>query len=109
MTVTKWRYYLVRYHFIIRTDHQFLKYLLDQKLTTILQHKWLTKKLLGLDYKIQYKKGTENLATDALSRRAVVEKKETKQVGSCLALIATKPASTSRSYKQDSTCQELIA
>ncbi|XP_070020520.1 uncharacterized protein [Nicotiana sylvestris] len=37
-------------------------------MTTSLQHKGLTK-LLGLSYEIQYKKGVENVATNALSRQ----------------------------------------
>ena len=41
---------------------------MEQRLNTSLQHKCLTK-LLGLDYEIQYKKGVENKAADALSRR----------------------------------------
>lgn len=57
-----------RGHFIIRTDHHILKYLLEQRVTTALQQKGLTK-LLGLDYEVQYKKGTGNRVTDALSRR----------------------------------------
>lgn len=55
LAVTKWKHYLIGTHFIIRTDHQSLKFLLEQKLTTTLQCKWLTK-LLGLDYEIQYKR-----------------------------------------------------
>ncbi|XP_027102590.1 uncharacterized protein [Coffea arabica] len=58
LAVTKWKHYLVGHHFVIKTDHQALKHLLEQKLTHPLQHKWLTK-LLGLDYEIQYKKGAE--------------------------------------------------
>ncbi|XP_071926629.1 uncharacterized protein [Coffea arabica] len=50
--------YLVGNHFIIRTDHKSLKFLLEQRLTTTAQYKWLTK-LLGLDYEIQYKKDSE--------------------------------------------------
>ncbi|KAL5698643.1 hypothetical protein ACHQM5_029654 [Ranunculus cassubicifolius] len=65
--ITKWRYYLFGRHFVIRTDHQSLKYLLDQRITTLLQQKWLTK-LLGYDYEIIYKKGNQNIPADALSR-----------------------------------------
>lgn len=53
--------------FVIRTDHISLKYLLEQKLNTSIQHKGLSK-LLGLDYVIEYKKGSENKVADALSR-----------------------------------------
>nr|GEV98647.1 putative mitochondrial protein [Tanacetum cinerariifolium] len=48
-------------------NHFSLKYLLDQRLTTPFQAKWLPK-LLGYDYEISYKKGNENYAADALSR-----------------------------------------
>ena len=70
LAVTKWKHYLVGHHFVIRTDHQALKHLLEHMLTHPLQHKWLTK-LLGLDYKIQYKRGSDNGAVDALSRNRV--------------------------------------
>jgi hypothetical protein len=53
---------------VIKTDHVSLKHLLEQRLTHSLQHKSLSK-LLGLDYSVQYKKGIENKAADALSRR----------------------------------------
>lgn len=53
--------------FIIKTDHVSLKYLLEQRITTPSQQKWLSK-LLGYDYEIWYKSGKENRAADALSR-----------------------------------------
>ncbi|GJY39911.1 retrotransposon-related protein [Tanacetum coccineum] len=47
--------------------HTFLKYLLDQRITTPTQMKWIPK-LMGFDYEIVYKKGVENVVADALSR-----------------------------------------
>ncbi|GJY59027.1 retrotransposon-related protein [Tanacetum coccineum] len=55
------------YSSLIITDHFSLKYLLDQRVTTTFQAKWLPK-LLNLDYEISYKKRSENAAADALSR-----------------------------------------
>ncbi|XP_027093589.2 uncharacterized protein [Coffea arabica] len=69
--VQKWKHYLLGGHFVIKTDHESLKYLLDQKITTPLQQKWLAK-LMGMDYEIQYKRGRENVVADALSRKAEV-------------------------------------
>lgn len=63
----KWRGYLLDRHFVIKTDHFSLKYLLDQRITTPTQMKWLPK-LIGYDYEILYKKGSENVVADALSR-----------------------------------------
>ncbi|KAK9032806.1 hypothetical protein V6N11_017849 [Hibiscus sabdariffa] len=67
MVVTKWRHYLESRPFVIKTDHEPLKHLLEQKVTTSIQKKGLTK-LLGLDYTIKYRKCISNLAADALSR-----------------------------------------
>lgn len=70
--VEKWRSYLLHAPFIIRTDQRSLKFLVDQKISTPVQHKYMTK-ILGLDYTIEYKQGPENKVADALSRRDIVD------------------------------------
>lgn len=57
--VTTWRSYLEVSPFVIKTDQQSIKHLLEQRLHTMIQQKGVVK-LLGLDYEIQYKRGTEN-------------------------------------------------
>ena len=52
---------------MIKTDHFSLKYLMEQKITTAFQGKWLSK-LMGFDYEICYKKGKENVVADGLSK-----------------------------------------
>ena len=67
MAVDKWRCYLQHNHFMIRTDHKSLLFLLEQKATTKLQQKAVLK-LMDLSFTISYKKGITNAAADALSR-----------------------------------------
>lgn len=67
LAVEYWRSYLQQNEFTIRTDQKSLVHLNDQRLSTPWQQKALTK-LMGLRYKICYKKGTENRVADALSR-----------------------------------------
>lgn len=67
MAVEKWRAYLQRQEFIIRTDHKSLSYLTEQNLQSDLQRKAMTR-MMGLQFKVVYKKGKENIAADALSR-----------------------------------------
>ncbi|GKC07028.1 hypothetical protein Tco_0998638 [Tanacetum coccineum] len=54
-------------HNTMRIEMQDKKYMLDQRLTTPFQSKWLPK-LLRYDYEIEYKKGADNASADALSR-----------------------------------------
>jgi hypothetical protein len=68
LAVKKWRSYLLGHPFTIRTDHRSLKFLLEQKIGTPMQQKWITK-LLGYDFVVEYKKGRDNSVADALSRR----------------------------------------
>lgn len=68
LAVEQWRPYLQFKEFIIKTDHASLTHLVDQRLHTPWQHKVLSK-LMGLQYRILYKKGSENRVADALSRR----------------------------------------
>lgn len=68
MAVTKWKSYVQHKEFIIATDHKSLTHLGDQKLHEGLQQKAFIN-LLGLQYRIVYKKGPHNKAADALSRQ----------------------------------------
>jgi hypothetical protein len=64
--VELWRPYLLGQRFQIKTDHQSLKYFLEQCISSQEQQKWVTK-LFGYDYEIIYKKGKDNVMADALS------------------------------------------
>ena len=68
-TVKKWRPYLLGRPFIVRADQQSLKFLLEQRIATPAQQKWLAKSL-GYAFIVEYKKGVENKVADALSRRS---------------------------------------
>jgi hypothetical protein len=48
-------------------DHFSLKYLLDQRLSTIPQHQWASK-LVDFDFRVEYRVGVSNIVADALSR-----------------------------------------
>jgi hypothetical protein len=63
-----WRHYLLGQRLQIKTDHQRLKYFLEQHISSLEQQKWVTK-LFGYDYEITYKKGKDNVVVDALSQK----------------------------------------
>jgi hypothetical protein len=67
LAVEKWRQYLQHAPFTIVTDHRSLVHLADQKITTEMQQKAFVK-LMGLQYKLVYRKGKDNTAADALSQ-----------------------------------------
>lgn len=67
LAVDKWRSYLQHQEFVIKIYHRSLLFLTEQRAHTKLQHKALLK-LMDLQFRIQYKQGTANVAVDALSR-----------------------------------------
>lgn len=83
LAIEQWRSYLLHAEFIIFTDQKSLIHLNEQRLNTPWQQKVFTK-LLGLQYKIVYKQGSDNRVADALSRRAQAE-------GQSLAISIIKP------------------
>jgi hypothetical protein len=67
--LTKFRQYLVGSRFVAKTDHNSLKYFLDQKDLSERQQKWVSK-IQSFDFDIEYVKGKRNVIVDALSRRS---------------------------------------
>ena len=67
LAVDHWRHYLQLKEFIIHTNHRSLAQLDEQRLHTPWQKKMFTR-LLGLQYRIVYKKRIDNGAADVLSR-----------------------------------------
>ena len=66
--VRKWRQYLLGNRFQVKTNHNSLKYFLEQRVSSEEQKKWVTK-MQGYDFEIVYKKGKDNIVADALSRK----------------------------------------
>lgn len=64
--IQKGRPYLLVKSFVVKTKHHSLQYLLDHKIGTPMQHKWL-RKLLGYDFVVEYKNGPKNRVADAVS------------------------------------------
>ena len=62
----KWQPYFLGRKFIIHTDQQSLKYLLEQRIEKGEHHKWLLK-MLGYNFDIQYEPGKENTTANTLS------------------------------------------
>lgn len=105
LAIDKWRPYLQHSEFVIRTDQRSLAHLDDKRLTTPWQHKALTK-LLGLTYRIVYKKGSENRVADALSRHIHEGTEEFLMVSQCTPVWMTKLV---QGYTQDTEATEGLA
>jgi hypothetical protein len=63
----KWKCYLEGSTFVVKTDHKALEYLMTKKELSGRQARW-TEKLSQFEFKIEYVKGADNGAADALSR-----------------------------------------
>lgn len=104
IAVEQWRSYLQLAEFTIYTDQKALIHLNDQRLHTVWQQRVFTK-LLGLQYRLVYKKGSDNSAADALSRR-------THPVDSCCVILAVTPQWTAdivKGYQGDPQSCALLA
>jgi hypothetical protein len=104
MAVEKWRHYLQRkrIEFTILTGHKSLAYLNEQNLHSEMQKKAMAR-LMGLNFKIIYRKGKENIAADALSRVA--------HLFTLQAVSVVQPAwvqEVLNSYATDSQAQQLL-
>ncbi|RLM68934.1 putative gag-pol polyprotein [Panicum miliaceum] len=102
--IDQWRHYLQFGEFHIFTDEKNLVQLSEQRLHTPWQQKVFTK-LLGLDYKIIYKKGEDNRAADALSRRLPVEPE-------CAVISSATPQwldQVAASYNGDTFAKDMVA
>lgn len=72
LCVQKFRCYVEGMPFTIITDHASLKWLMGQKELTGRLARW-SLKLQGFDFKIEHRKGSENVVPDTLSRMHVDE------------------------------------
>lgn len=100
----QWRSYLQLAEFLIFTDQKSLVHLNAQRLNTVWQQRVFTK-LLGLRYRIVYKKGSDNNAADALARRQHLD-------STCCAISAATPQWCSdiiQGYQADPQAQAMLA
>ncbi|GBG65895.1 hypothetical protein CBR_g54186 [Chara braunii] len=66
--LTHWRHYLLGRFFIVRTDHQILKWMRTQPVLSDALKRWI-EVIEQYDFEPQYLKGEYNKVADALSRR----------------------------------------
>jgi hypothetical protein len=69
--LAKFRKYLVGARFVVKSNHNSLKYFLEQKELNEKQQKWVSK-IQAYDFDIEFAKGKNNIVADALSRRSSV-------------------------------------
>lgn len=103
--VDHWRPYPQQGEFLIVTDHHSLMHLIDQRLHTSWQQKAFTK-LMGLQYKVRYRKGISNAAADALSRNDTIPSSEVPVVSVCTPLLLQEVV---QGYEQDTYTSQILA
>lgn len=105
MAVDKWRSYLMHQEFVIRTDQQSVTHLEDQRLSTTWQQKAMTK-MMGLQYRIAYKKGQDNRVADALSRHSHTTPETVHVISTCVPCWLEEVAN---GYQNDPQSRQLIS
>jgi hypothetical protein len=105
LAVDHWRAYLQPAEFIIHTDQKSLIHLEDQRISTPWQQKVMVK-LLGLRYRVVYKRGPDNRAADALSRCPQAVMGELAAISVCL---PTWLQEIQQGYHGDPQTQKLLA
>ena len=68
--LAKFKQYLVGGRFVVRTDHNNLRYFLEKRDLNERKHKWVSK-VQAYDFDIEYVKGNKNIVFDSLSKRPV--------------------------------------
>jgi hypothetical protein len=103
LAIQHWRPYLLGRRFVVSTDQKSLKQLLQQRIVTAEQQNWAAK-LLGYDFEIVYKPGSQNRGADALSR--VTEAGELQQM--CTRVLWKEEAVIREEVLQDPQLQQII-
>jgi hypothetical protein len=105
MAMDHWHANLQPTEFIIHTDQKSLIHLEDQCITTPWQQKVMVK-LLGLRYRVVYKRGPDNRVADALSRCSQPGTRELAAISVCL---PTWLHEIQQGYQGDPQAQKLLA
>ena len=121
LAVKKWRSYLFATIFVIKTNQQSLKYILEQRVGTPMQQRWISK-LLGYNFVVEYKKRKKNKVADALSKKqdtnlkTKVEKEtiwlQSQDQGSLYAISFPSPTwleELKASYDEDNEVKDLLS
>lgn len=102
LAVQKWRHYLLGRHFIVKTDQQSLRFIMQQREIGADYQKWITK-LLGFSFEVQFKPGVSNRVADGLSRKNAGEI----ELGSLLTVAAVDWSKLNEEVRADTLLQQI--